>query len=66
MYRSACLMTESEMRSLVNYLLVVACGVPLRLMLLEYLSLRVVSDVLDIDETAQIKLFGHELCHDAG
>ncbi len=59
-------MIESEMRSLVNYLPVVACSVPFRLMLLKHLPLRVVSDVLDIDETAQIKLFGPELCHDAG
>ncbi len=59
-------MVWSEVRSLVYCLLVVVFGVPLGLMLLEYLPLGVVSDVLNIDEAAQIEPFGPELCHGAG
>lgn len=43
----------------------VAC-VPLGLVLLEDLALRVVADVHDVDETAQIELLGSELSHDCG
>ena len=38
-------------------------GVPFRLVLLEDLALGVVADDLDVDEAAQVELFGAELCH---
>jgi len=59
-------MALSEVRSRAHCRPIEAFDIPLRLMLLEHLPLCVVSDVLDIDETAQIELFRPELCHDAG
>lgn len=40
--------------------------VPLRLVLLEDLALGVIADVHDVDEAAQIELFGSELGHGCG
>jgi hypothetical protein len=47
-------------------LLEIEGGLPLRLVLLEDLALGVVAHVHDVDEAAQIELFGSELSHGDG